>query len=430
LRTFLFAFLVSFLVVISIARAQEVVPTDPPPRWWKGNLHTHTLWSDGDDFPEMVAEWYRNRGYHFLALSDHNVLSQGQRWMKLSDIELRGGKAPFEKYLARFGATWVETRGGDGERSPRQVRLKPLGEFRALVEERGRFILIQSEEITDAMGDLPVHLNATNILEVIKPQHGTSVANTIENNIRSVDEQSKRTGQEMLPHLNHPNFGWAVTAEDLAEVVSDRFFEVFNGHPLVHQIGDEVRPSIERMWDIACALRIKRFDAPPLYGLATDDSHHYHYPGMSRSAPGRGWIMVRARHLTPESLLRSIKAGDFYASTGVTLRDVRFDADSRQLIIEIEPDDDAAFSTTFVGTPADADISPMTPATTQPHVTQRYSDAIGTTFATVEGTTATYRLTGRELYVRAVITSSKPHTNPTWEGQRQQAWMQPVGWKK
>lgn len=32
---------------------------DTPAQWYKGNLHTHTLWSDGDDFPEMVADWYR-----------------------------------------------------------------------------------------------------------------------------------------------------------------------------------------------------------------------------------------------------------------------------------------------------------------------------------------------------------------------------------
>ncbi len=61
------------------ARSDDAVPNNPQPRWWKGNLHTHTLWSDGDDFPEMVAEWYRTRGYNFLALSDHNVLSQGNQ---------------------------------------------------------------------------------------------------------------------------------------------------------------------------------------------------------------------------------------------------------------------------------------------------------------------------------------------------------------
>ena len=27
------------------------------PQWWKGNLHTHSLWSDGDDYPEMITAW-------------------------------------------------------------------------------------------------------------------------------------------------------------------------------------------------------------------------------------------------------------------------------------------------------------------------------------------------------------------------------------
>ena len=47
-----------------------------PPRFFKGNTHAHTLWSDGNDFPEMVADWYRSQGYNFLVLSDHNVLSR------------------------------------------------------------------------------------------------------------------------------------------------------------------------------------------------------------------------------------------------------------------------------------------------------------------------------------------------------------------
>ena len=51
----------------------------PQSGWFKGNLHTHTLWSDGDDYPEMVVDWYKGHGYNFLALSDHNVLQEGQR---------------------------------------------------------------------------------------------------------------------------------------------------------------------------------------------------------------------------------------------------------------------------------------------------------------------------------------------------------------
>ena len=25
-------------------------------QWQKGNLHTHSFWSDGDDFPEMIID--------------------------------------------------------------------------------------------------------------------------------------------------------------------------------------------------------------------------------------------------------------------------------------------------------------------------------------------------------------------------------------
>src|SRR5690349_2099741 len=89
------------------ARADDVIPADAPPRWWKGNLHTHTFWSDGDDFPEMVAEWYRTHDYNFLGLSDHNVLQQGQRWRTRADLEKKAAAPVIEKYLKRFGPEWV-----------------------------------------------------------------------------------------------------------------------------------------------------------------------------------------------------------------------------------------------------------------------------------------------------------------------------------
>ena len=61
------------------------------PRYWKGNLHTHSYWSDGDDFPEMIADWYKRHAYDFLALSDHNVLSEGERWIDAEHFAVRRG---------------------------------------------------------------------------------------------------------------------------------------------------------------------------------------------------------------------------------------------------------------------------------------------------------------------------------------------------
>ena len=45
-------------------------------RWYKGNLHTHTLNSDGDSTPDEVVRWYREHGYDFLVLTDHNVMTE------------------------------------------------------------------------------------------------------------------------------------------------------------------------------------------------------------------------------------------------------------------------------------------------------------------------------------------------------------------
>lgn len=407
---------------------RPVLETARPWSWYKGNLHTHTLWSDGNDFPEMVADWYQRRGYHFLALSDHNILSEGVRWMNIKAIEARNGSNALQKYLSRFGREWVETR-GNREQGTFEVRLKPLSEIKHLVEKNDAFLMIQSEEITDQ----GAHINATNIGRLIEPQGGSNVRETIENNLRAVVEQARQLGRTIIPHLNHPNLGNdGISAEDLAALVLDEFFEVHNGVEGDGDLGSETRHSLETLWDITSTLRISQFKAPPLYGLATDDSHHYH--GGTNASPGRGWIMVRARHLTPEKIVNAMKRGDFYSSTGVTLKSVFFDEKQQQIRIEIEPDGDAQFTTCFRGTPIEFDASTTPRINSETHKpvpeTQDYSVDVGKIFATVKGRTATYRLTGKEFYVRATITSDKVPENPTTESPFKQAWTQPVGWKK
>src|SRR5213075_3272640 len=53
----------------------QVSSPKPQASWYKGNLHTHTLNSDGDSTPDDVAKWYREHGYRFLVLTDHNFLT-------------------------------------------------------------------------------------------------------------------------------------------------------------------------------------------------------------------------------------------------------------------------------------------------------------------------------------------------------------------
>lgn len=397
-------------------------------RWFKGNLHTHSLWSDGNDFPEVICAWYKQQGYDFVALSDHNTLAEGVKWMKVRDINRRGGAGGIDRYIKQFGEDWVETR---GEGAAREVRLKTFKEYRPRIEEPGKFLLIQAEEITDSFEKKPVHMNATNLRERIKPQGGKSVRDTMRNNLRAVREQAERLGIPILTHLNHPNFRWGITAEDLAAVVEEPFFEVFNGHPGVAHLGDDKHVGVERMWDIANTLRIAEYKAPPLYGLGTDDSHNYF--GQRGSSPGRGWVMVRAKSLDTETLLNAMTAGDFYASSGVTLRDVRYDKGAGTLTVEVGDIGTDRVSIQFIGTRKNYQRvrAAVLGKDGKPRPdTYRYPDDIGETFKTVFEPKATYQLKGDELYVRAMVTLYKPPANPVWKSQRQQAWTQPVGWEK
>ncbi len=77
-------------------------------RWWKGNLHTHTTGSDGALPPEEVARLYARKGYDFLALTDHGVVSEvspdgaGSRPLLIPGFEFGHGQ---EHHMLCLGVT-------------------------------------------------------------------------------------------------------------------------------------------------------------------------------------------------------------------------------------------------------------------------------------------------------------------------------------
>ncbi len=390
------------------------------PKFWKGNLHTHTLWSDGDDYPEMVADWYKAHGYDFLSLTDHNVLSDAERWV---DVNPRIEKE-LKKYVDRFGSEWVEFR---EEKEKKQVRLKPLREFRSFLEEPGKFLMIPGEELSSSYANLPVHMNGINLRDVIPAAKGNNVAGTIDVNVRGISAQRKKSGWKMLAILNHPNFGWGVRAEDMLMSEELKFFEIFNGHPGVRNYGDPTHASCERIWDIVLTLRLAKHKLPIIYGVATDDAHGYHEFGVGKVNPGRGWVMVRTQHLSAESIVRGLEAGDFYSSSGVKLDD--FGRKDNELSLTIRSEAGITYKTQFVATMRDVSLE------SKPHldkdgkeleVTRLYSDEVGKVVAEVDGVNPKYKFSGKELYVRAKVTSSKAHPNPYQKGDVECAWTQPV----
>jgi hypothetical protein len=391
-------------------------------RWYRGNLHTHSHWSDGDDYLEMIALWYREHGYQFLLFTDHNVLANTERWI---DVEgSAGGQAAFEKLKSTFPGYVSERVSDEGKL---EVRLRTFEEVASQFNKPEKFLLIQGEEISDAFQQKPIHLNVGNIDEVIQPMGGRTVLETIQNNVRAVLVQRKQTGKPMMVHVNHPNFGYAIAAEDLMQIQGEKFFEVYNGHPSVANRGDELHAGTDRMWDIVLTWRLAELHLPVMYGLAVDDGHRYHDMPSRESNPGRGWVMVLAEELSASSLIEAMEKGSFYASSGVTLRQIA--ATDNELTVEVEPVEGETYEIEFIGTRKGYDTAshPVVDDEGKETVaTRRYSPDVGAILKTVQGTRGTYHFTGDEIYVRVRITSSAHHPNPSELGDLKQAWCQPV----
>jgi hypothetical protein len=304
-----------------------------PAIWLKGNLHTHTSRSDGDSPPEAVVRWYREHGYGFLALTDHDAVTD---------------PAP------------LATAAGPG------------------------LVLVAAEEVTGLAlppqgGRVPVHVNALGPRSLVVPFKGGTPAAVLAENV------TRARAASAVVLVNHPNFAWALTGADLEAAPPFDLLEIFSGHPLIHHLGGEGAPPAEELWDglLTSGRRV--------FGVAVDDSHHFAGECTpARACPGRGWVVARVAERTPGAVLDALRRGDFYASSGVELRDVR--ATGSGMEVDIEPQKGGfRYRTEFIG-----------PA--------------GRVVGTVDGASATWRFTGRESYVRARVTDSM--------GRR--AWTQPA----
>jgi predicted metal-dependent phosphoesterase TrpH len=382
-------------------------------KWFKGNLHTHTFWSDGDAPPEITIDWYKNNGYDFLALSDHNILSISEKWIKVYDKDPGGWppsmtKAKLNDVQNKFGSEWVNTRINN---DTLEMQLATLDKLKIKFESANEFILIQSEEISDVYEKTPIHINATNIAEFIPPQGGNSVFDVLQRNINAVREQRESTGQAMIAHINHPNYEWALLSEHLINIQGDSFFEVYNGHPLVNNWGNNERPSTDKMWDMVLTMRINRNYAP-MYGLAVDDAHAYYKYKIGKANPGRGWVMVKAKKLNADSIISSLESGNFYSTTGVLIK--KIDYNYQSYLIHINEKPGITYTTQFIGSPFNFDSL------------DDNNKEIGKILFETEMNPAKYNFTGEEMYVRAKIISDKIQDNPYSEGDLEMAWTQPV----
>lgn len=298
-------------------------------RWYKGNTHTHTLNSDGDSAPDDVVRWYREHGYHFLVITDHDYFTNV-----------------------------------DG--------------LNTVIGAEEQFIVIKGVEASDGFDSKSIHINGLNPEHFDFPPDGTSVVDTIQKNVNAVRDAGG------VPQINHPNYRWSITANDLKQITNCKLFELFSGHPDINNYGGGGLPSVEEIWDDVLS------SGKLIYGVAVDDAHIFKEPWNKNAArPGQGWIMVQAECLKAEALLNALEKGTFYSSTGVELEE--FVADEKALSVSIRKKGRTKFQTLFIG-------------------------KNGKVFKEDISNPATYKIRGNEMYIRAKILDSNG----------QVAWTQPI----
>ena len=277
-----------------------------PETWLRGSTHVHAKPS-GDSatsIPDVIA-WYEQRDYDFIVLTDHN---------RTSEV---------------------------GERSTQ-------GSPAVHVSPKGLIVLAGIELTYNPVGCMPaghesgqcrIHVNLLGITGRVdgKLEWANRKTDQRVDKYQAALDAQKRLGG--IAQLNHPQWFWGMTPEVLTEVAR-------RGMPLVEianvqfekwNAGDKDHPSTEALWDAALA------NGVTLWGVASDDAHHYDAGG--KYPAGGGWVVVKSRR-DPQAIVDALARGRFYASTGVTL--ARAEVERDELVVEVANDDPGSHTIHFI----------------------------------------------------------------------------------
>lgn len=211
-------------------------------------------------------------------------------------------------------------------------------------------------------------------LELSKSRHTLAfgISNFISGETSLQDAVARTLEAGGVPILNHPQAP-KVSAATFLATRGLNHLEVFNGGRPAQT------PASEELWDAI----LSSSEGRRVFAVAADDNHY------KQSNVGRGWIMVKAPALTAEAIRENVRIGNFYATTGVLLKDYQVNTISNRLTIAITSQNGEGI--TFIG-------------------------KNGVILDTVQGGQGTYHLKPDDYYVRAKITNAAG----------QAAWTQPV----
>ena len=232
-----------------------------PGRFWRGNLHTHSVRSDGALEPEEVCRRYRAEGYDFIALTDHFV---GLYDYPITDTNPFRGNG----FTTILGA-----------------------ELHSGAMENGELWHILAvglpEDFTPG--------NAPHFRPVDGQESGADLA-----------QRARDAGAFVA--IAHPEWSGLTTA-DARTLTAAHAVEVYNHGCAVSCDRPHGFYTLDQLLSEGRELTL----------CATDDAHFKEPDHFG------GWVMVKAEENDPDALLQALKDGAFYSSTGPEIHAVHWE---------------------------------------------------------------------------------------------------------
>lgn len=236
-----------------------------PGKFYRGNLHTHSTYSDGKLEAEEVCRRYKAHGYDFLSLTDH--------------------------FVGAFDYPIVDTQPFRDE------------DFTTIIGAELHSGAMDNGELWHVLAiGLPFDFAPTNSPEFYPVEDQESGA--------EVARRAVEAGAFVA--IAHPEWS-GLTEADMRSIDAAHAVEVYNH-------GCEVE--CDRASGLHAADILAR-EGKQVSFIATDDAHFGH---GDLDAFG-GWVMVKAEENTPEALVAALKAGAMYSSTGPDFVDLRLEGD-------------------------------------------------------------------------------------------------------
>lgn len=262
--------------------------------WLRGTTHVHAKPSGDSSEPiDSVVRWYARHGYDFIALTDHNRVSEvaGATAGKVAVHE--------DGLIVLAGTELTHNRKG----------CEPPG---------------------DDSGNCRIHVNALGV--TARPTGKLEWPARASKQRVELYEQAFALAKDLgaaVVQINHPQYYWGMTADVVKEIgTGAQLVEIANAQFEKWNAGDATHLSTEALWDAALGHGLT------LWGVASDDAHDYRPDGGGKYPAGGGWVMVKARR-EPSAILAALAAGRFYASTGVMLS--RAERVGDELVVDVAP---------------------------------------------------------------------------------------------